>query len=198
MKTIFFDVDNQIDFLYPAGALYVPGAEDLVKGVAELTNFASANQIQIISTADAHSENDPEFKAWKPHCVVETTGQRKAVGTLLPNAAVLSTAPNAFEAAANTFINAPQIIVEKQNIDCFTNPNLRPLLTQLKAERYVVYGVVTEVCVRCAVLGLLETGARVELVTDAIKSLSQEAERETIKEFEARGGVLASLSRCTL
>ena len=30
MNTVFFDVDTQIDFLYPAGALYVPGAESIV------------------------------------------------------------------------------------------------------------------------------------------------------------------------
>ena len=30
MKSVFFDVDTQIDFLYPAGALYVPGAESIV------------------------------------------------------------------------------------------------------------------------------------------------------------------------
>src|SRR5471032_939182 len=27
MKNAFFDIDSQLDFLYPAGALYVPGAE---------------------------------------------------------------------------------------------------------------------------------------------------------------------------
>ena len=27
MKTVFFDIDTQIDFVFPAGALYVPGAE---------------------------------------------------------------------------------------------------------------------------------------------------------------------------
>ena len=30
MKTVFVDVDTQIDFLFPAGALYVPGAERLL------------------------------------------------------------------------------------------------------------------------------------------------------------------------
>jgi len=26
MKTVYFDIDTQIDFLFPAGSLYVPGA----------------------------------------------------------------------------------------------------------------------------------------------------------------------------
>ena len=30
MTTVFFDIDTQVDFLYPAGALYVPGARPVV------------------------------------------------------------------------------------------------------------------------------------------------------------------------
>ena len=40
------------------------------------------------------------------------------------------------------------------------------------ADRYVVYGVVTEICVKLAAFGLLKTGKRVEIVTDAIRSLN--------------------------
>jgi nicotinamidase/pyrazinamidase len=180
MKTVFFDVDTQLDFLYPAGALYVPGAETIVKTLTELTNFAAANQIQLISTADAHAEDDPEFKTWKPHCVAGTTGQHKAAGTLLSDRVVLSRP----EAARD----ARQVIVEKQTIDCFSNPNLSPLLQQLKADRFVLYGVATEVCVQCAAFGLLKTGARVELVTDAIKGISAAQEREVLERFAAQGG----------
>ena len=33
MKTLFFDIDSQLDFLYPAGALYVPGAERVAPAI---------------------------------------------------------------------------------------------------------------------------------------------------------------------
>lgn len=181
MKTVFFDVDTQLDFLYPAGALYVPGAERIVETLSELTRFAAANQIQIISTMDAHSEDDPEFKTWKPHCVAGTTGQHKTAGTLIDGRMALMD--------ASTAKNAPQIIVEKQSIDCFTNPNLLPLLELIKPERVIVYGVATEVCVDCAAFRLLKTGARVELVTDAMKGLSASAEREVLERFQAQGGL---------
>ncbi len=193
MKTVFFDVDTQLDFLYPAGALAVPGAEAIVKPLSALTAFAAANHIQIISTADAHTEDDPEFKTWKPHCVVGTTGQQKAAGTLLPRRACLDHGgPHALGVP-----DASQIIVEKQMLDCFSNPNLRPLLDVLKADRYVVYGVVTEYCVRCAAFGLLETGAQVELVTDAIKSLNAADEREMMERFQAQGGHLTTVAAAT-
>jgi nicotinamidase/pyrazinamidase len=189
MRTVFFDVDTQLDFLYPAGALYGPGAETIVKTLAELTSFAAANQIQIISTTDAHTEDDPEFKTWKPHCVVGTTGQQKTAGTLLNGRVVLS---DPHEAK-----NAPQIVVEKQKLDAFTNPNLKPLIELLKADRYVLYGVFTELCVQCAAFGLLQMGQRVELVTDAIKSLNAADERSMIGRFRGRGGALITAAAAT-
>ena len=193
MKTVFFDVDTQLDFLFPAGALAVPGAETIVKSLGELTGFAVSKGIQIVSTVDAHSENDPEFADWKPHCVAGTAGQQKAAETLVTRQAILPSLPDALRERKAQFLNTQQIIVEKQHIDCFTNPNLRPLLEGMHADRYVVYGVATEVCVRCAAFGLLETGARVELVTDAIKSLDAAKEKEILSRFEVQGGRLTSV-----
>ncbi len=197
MKTVFFDVDTQLDFLYPAGALAVPGAEHIVKRLAELTRFAAGNRIQIVSTADAHTEDDPEFKTWKPHCVAGTVGQQKASATLLAQPLVLSTAPDALDNIRSGIHDTGQIVVEKQKLDCFTNAGIRPLLHILRADRYVVYGVVTELCVQCAAFGLLDTGAEVELVTDAIKSLSASDEREMVQRFQARRGRLTTVGAVT-
>jgi nicotinamidase/pyrazinamidase len=197
VKTVFFDVDTQIDFLFPAGALYIPGAEKLVKMFGALTRFAATNRVPIISDTDAHDENDVEFKSWKPHCVVGTAGQQKVTNTLLNQPLVLSTAIGSLDAIRSRVADAAQIIVEKQMLDCFTNPNLRPLLDLLAADRYVVYGVATEHCVRCAAFGLLETGARVEVVTDAISGISASDEREVLQRFQSQGGVLTTSAAVT-
>lgn len=178
MKTVFFDIDTQIDFLYPAGALYVPGAEKLLPALARLNQFAAAHSIPVVSTMDAHAENDPEFRDWPAHCVAGTPGQQKPAATLLKKRVVIPTTPGEY-----SIEGAGQIIVEKQALDLFTNPNLPRLLERLRAERYVVYGVVTEYCVRCALLGLLGTGRPVEVVTDAIQSLDEAAARRTLDEF---------------
>jgi nicotinamidase/pyrazinamidase len=192
MKTVFFDVDTQLDFLCPAGALAVPGAVVIAPVLRRLTRFAAGHEIPIVSTADAHSEDDPEFKQWKPHCIAGTAGQQKSETTLLAKPMILNTAPGSFESLLPQLSGAAQIIVEKQMLDCFTNPNLRPLLAYLAADRYVVYGLVSELCVRCAAMGLLETGARVELVTDAIRHLRAECGQATLAEFQAAGGLLTT------
>jgi nicotinamidase/pyrazinamidase len=196
VKTVFFDVDTQLDFLYPAGALYVRGAEAIVPALGELTKYAASHGIPVVSTADAHAEDDAEFKTWRPHCVLGTTGQQKTAATQLPKAQVVTTDPVTIDASNDSiFQTVGQYVVEKQKLDCFTNPNLLPLLNFLAADRYVVYGVATEFCVSCAIMGLLSTGAKVELVADAIRGLDAEAERDTLTRFVTAGGVVTTVDR---
>jgi len=183
MNTVYFDIDTQIDFLYPAGALYVPGAERLLPTISRLNQKAAI----VVSTMCAHDENDPEFKDWPPHCVVGTTGQLKPQSTMLAERVVIPTSPVDVSTAR-------QIILEKQHLNLFSNPNLPRLLEALEADEYVVYGVVTEYCVSHAALGLLETGKPVTLLTDAIRSLNDAESARTIEAFTARGGKLATSS----
>jgi nicotinamidase/pyrazinamidase len=188
--TVFFDIDTQIDFLDPAGALYVPGAEKIVEQIATLNRFAAARGIPVVSTMDAHAEDDPEFKAWPPHCVVGTAGQQKPAATLLERRFVVPNTPTPVP-----LDGTQQFLLEKQTFDCFTNVNLAQLLEIFGAERYVVYGVVTEICVKMATDGLLQTGKRVELVTDAVRSLNDAAGEQMTAAFQAKGGVLTTAAQ---
>jgi nicotinamidase/pyrazinamidase len=189
MKTVFIDVDTQVDFVFPAGALYVPGAERILSAVSALNRYAVENDIPLISTMDAHSENDPEFKDWPAHCVVGTVGQTKPAQTLFGTRIVVPA-----KATEITGLNAQQIILEKVTTNCFDNPNLKVMLEALSADSYVVYGVVTEICVKFAALGLLGMGKRVEVVTDAVRHLSESKRDAMLSEFTAAGGVLTSVA----
>ncbi|HKE24273.1 MAG TPA: cysteine hydrolase family protein [Bryobacteraceae bacterium] len=182
MKTAFVDVDSQLDFLYPAGALYVAGAERIAPAIARLNRFAAARLIPVISTTDAHSENDIEFRQWPPHCIRGTWGQRKAESTLLENRIVIPNRECKIE-------HAPQIIVEKQTVDVFQAPNLARVIESLAAETFVVYGVVTEVCVMYAACGLLQRGKSVTVVTDAVKELGP---TKTLKDLCLAGAKLST------
>jgi nicotinamidase/pyrazinamidase len=189
MKTVFFDIDTQLDFLYPAGALYVSGAERIVPTIARLNGYAAAHGIPVISTTDAHSEDDAEFKQWPPHCVAGTIGQHKAEATLLQKRVVV---PN--RDCALVLDGAQQIVVEKQHVDVFTARNLTRVLETLAADRFVVYGVVTEICVLFAARGLLKYGKPVTIVIDAVAALNGEASDRALAEICAAGGRLARSS----
>jgi nicotinamidase/pyrazinamidase len=187
MKTVFFDIDTQIDFLFPAGALYVPGAEHIIGAVADLNRHAASTRSPLVSTMDAHFENDLEFRNWPAHCVAGTVGQQKAPATLLAERMVIPMAE-----WAERIDGIPQLLLEKRALSCFTNPNLESLLVAFNADRYVLYGVVTEICVKLAAQGLLDRGHKVEIVTDAVRSLGDADGQAALQELTARGAVVRS------
>ena len=186
MNTVFVDIDSQLDFLYPAGALYVPGAERVVPHIAVLNRYAAEHNIPVISTVDAHTEDDPEFRVWPHHCVAGTTGQHKAEATLLERRVVI---PN--RECPLQIEGAQQIVIEKQNVDVFTAPNLTRVIESLSPDRFVLYGVVTEICVLFAARGLLKLGRPVVVVTDAIETLRAEDGSCALDEIRTAGGTFA-------
>ena len=193
MKTVFFDVDMQMDFLCPAGALYVPGAEAIVNTVARLNRHAAANGITVISTVDAHAEDDPEFRIWPAHCVAGTAGQRKHPATLLERRVTVENRDYEW-----SLEGAQQVILEKQTTDVFKTVNVLRVLEALQADRYVVYGVVTEICVSAVAFGLSVTRKPVSIVFTAVEGLSAEASMDTLETFQAMGGMLVTAEEiCT-
>ncbi len=207
---VFLDVDTQFDFMDPAGALYVPGAETLVPNLMRLIDYARENRITVISSADAHPPDDPSFAQWPPHCVIGTPGQRRISATELPGRIVIPNRPGALQEALDAAsiaersnlspgpvlgnggnreqIGAPLAIeIEKQAYSVAENPNLDTLLAELGPCRFVVFGVATEYCVCASVLALRKLELPVDLVVDAIKPITEEGGRAAIEEMMAVG-----------
>jgi nicotinamidase/pyrazinamidase len=186
MKNIFFlDIDTQRDFMLPSGALYVPGAERIIPKLHKLFDFARKNEISVLSSADAHRTNDPEFQQFPPHCIQGTEGQRKLDETLLPRPLVLENKPidrNLLDVVRKY----QQIIVEKQALDLFSNPVAERLMRVLPPHA-IVFGVVTEYCVKLACMGLRKMGIKTALITDAVCSLAPKGERDALKEMRQTG-----------
>src|SRR5579883_3126642 len=114
MLTVFFDIDTQFDFLLPSGALSVPGAVPVIPTMAKLNRYAASHGIPVVSTVDAHAEDDIEFRSWPPHCVAGTLGQHKPDCMLLEGRVTIPNRVGPF-----SIDGAPQIVVEKQSVDVF-------------------------------------------------------------------------------
>ena len=192
-KVVFVDVDTQADFMLPDGRLYVRGAEKLLPVIERLRDFAVAQEIPILASTDAHATDDPEFRAWPPHCIRGTAGQLKVPESLLAHYLVVPQERKAPVSDAE-MARYGQWILEKDDLDMFTNPQVEDLLQRLDAERYVVYGVATEYCVRLAALGLLRRKQRVALLTDAIMGIDEAGARAAIDQMRAAGAETASSS----
>jgi len=88
-----------------------------------------------------------------------------------------------------------QAIIEKQTLNVFDNPNTDSVLRRLTEftdadAEFMVFGVVTELCVSFAAKGLLERGRRVAIVIDAIEALNPEDARRTLYELKSLGARL--------
>ena len=86
------------------------------------------------------------------------------------------------------FSQYQQIHLEKQTLDIFESRHAAELVKRLGDDtEFVVFGVVTEYCVRLAAKGLLERGHRVSVVKDAIETLKAEDGERTVAELQALG-----------
>jgi len=181
---VFFDVDTQVDFMRPTGRLYVPAAEQIVSNLQRLMTWARHHDLPVISTADAHTPDDPEFKIWPPHCVLSTPGQQRIPETLFPDPVVIPCRPGAFQPPASW---VGQFIIEKTTYSAEDNPNYDAILEALGARRAVVFGVATEYCVLDAVLGLARRGFKVDVVVDAIKPITEDGGKEALGKMASAG-----------
>jgi nicotinamidase/pyrazinamidase len=194
-SVIFWDVDTQADFMLPGGNLYVPGAEKLLPNLKRLTDAARQGRVFIIGDTCMHAPDDPEFERFPPHCVRGTPGAEIIPETRAEKVLVIpNRAGTAIPANLSGF---QQVILEKQTLDVFDNPNTEKVLervagfTAADAEIFV-FGVVTEYCVRLAAKGLLDRGRRVALLRDAIETLKTEDGRKAIEELTSLGARLVT------
>ena len=183
---VFVDVDTQFDFIDPTGKLYVPGAERLIPAFDRLFVFAKQRGIRVISSADNHAPEDPEFARFPPHCVRGTSGQARIRQTLLPSRVIVEPDPE-MARPVELFADYQQIIFHKAAIDVFTNPNAGKLVERLDADDFIVFGVATDYCVLADVLGLRQRGKRVRVVRDAIKGISEDTARRAVDDMMQAG-----------
>jgi len=183
---VFWEVDPQMDFMLPGGKLYVPGAERLLPNIRRLTDAARSGRVFLVSHGCYHAKDDPEFKIFPPHCVKGTAGSEFVPEALADKVVRVPNEPKA--ALPRDLAKYQQIVLEKQTLDVFESRHAEKLLKQFGDNvEFVVFGVVTEYCVRLAAKGLLDRGRRVSVVQDAIETLKAEEGERTLNELKTLG-----------
>ncbi len=190
-KIVFWEVDAQQDFMLPGGKLYVPGAEKIIPNIKRLVDAAQKSGIFLVSSACAHAANDPEFASFPPHCIRGTEGARIVTEGLANDYLVIPNSANL--GLPSDLFGYEQIVIEKQELDVFSNPHTNEIVERLGADAtYVVFGVVTEYCVHFASKGLLDRRRKVFVVEDAIETVKAEEGARALSELDAMGARLVT------
>lgn len=206
-QLIFWDVDTLYDFMRADGKLYVPGAEEIIPVLGELTDFAHQHRIPIVASADNHELSDPEISSnpdWQttfpPHCMRGTPGQRKIPETALRQPLVLE--PELWDPAtlsAKILAHQGDFLLHKRTLDVFSNQNTRVVLDTLNPAAVALYGVATDFCDRLAIEGLMRHAPRATLylVSDAIRAIVPETGERFIAEWVKRGVRMVNSAQIT-
>ena len=192
-------MDLQNDFMLPQGKLYVTGAEKIIPNVDRLVDACRKDLVFLVSSADAHSPDAPEFSEWPPHCLKGSPGAELIPEAQAFNQIVIPNQPGFTMPRDPTVYQ--QVVLEKNTLDVFDNPNTDVLLWHLSPAglpafdpkvEFIVFGVATEYCVRLTVEGLLRRGRQVALVTDATQGVSPEKSTQVLRDLQSRGARLLS------
>lgn len=176
---IFLDIDTQCSFMHKGGKFYVPDAESIIPNLKRITQLAKEKNISVIASADMH----PELGANEQEKIPETI---LSGAVLVPNKRLESSIVWKLK-------EENRIIIEKQEHNIFSNPNLKLVLNG--AKKAYVYGVATDYCVKAAVIGLRETGIETYVISDAIKPIFKKNEKKDLDLFSKKGAKFLTTSQ---
>jgi nicotinamidase/pyrazinamidase len=193
---IFWDVDTQYDFMRADGKLYVPGSEEIIPALRDLTDYAHERGIPIVASADDHEPHHPELshepdfrESFPHHCMRGTPGQEKIAETALRDPLIIHPEPAGSELRARIEAHRGDFLLLKHWFDVFTNANVDLLLEALAPRRIVLYGVALDVCDRYAIEGLMRRmpADRLALVADAARPIDRDAGVALLEKWRADG-----------
>jgi len=146
--------------------------------------WARTKNIKSVSTAISKPRrNGDNF------CITGTQGQKKVSYTLRSKRIVLE-ADNSTDLSRDLFTRFDQIILNKRTADPFDEPRAERLLTELRADEFIVIGCPAEGAVTSTVLGLLQRGKRVVVLTDAVGVYDRKTADIEIRKWQAKGAIL--------
>jgi nicotinamidase-related amidase len=146
--------------------------------------WARRRGVPIISTAEVHPDNNGEIEIG--YCIDGTDGQKKIRYTLFNNRV-------SFAADGNTDLPRDmlrryrQVILHKRCVDPFNEPRIDRLLSEVRANEFIVIGTSLEGAVEATVLGLLQRGKKVTIIVDAVGSHNKREAKLALRKMETKG-----------
>ncbi|MBI5765522.1 MAG: cysteine hydrolase [Planctomycetes bacterium] len=190
INRVLVDLNTQCDFLLPKGALPVSNRKEALPNIRNLMNWARNTRLPVISSLEAHRPGE-HVRGLPLHCVDRSGGQKKIPFTLLPKR-ILLYGDNTIDVPGDIFRRFQQVIFTKRDRDFLNNPKADRLVNNLDVNHIVVFGVVTEYCVKAAVLGLLIRRHRVVVVSDACGYWSSADSELSLRQMDAKGAIVVT------
>ncbi len=162
-------IDMLNDFILADGSLSVgPAGEGIVPIIAGLIGEFRAGGEAVIYIRDHHTEADPEFQMFPPHCMQGTRGA-EVIEALAPRAG--------------------ELVIAKRRYSAFFATQLDLCLREMGVKELVLVGVCTNICVLYTACDARMRTYAVTVPRDAVASFDSEAHEFALAQMENVLGV---------
>lgn len=173
-------VDVLKDFM-PTGSLPVPTGDEVIEPINSLLLEYNMGEVEydmgeveydmVVAVCDSHPQDSEHFKKFPPHCVTGTEGADFADGL------------------SSEYIEYIFLKGTEKEEDGFSGatPEVVNFFKEEGISEVTIVGVATEYCVKATALGFRSAGFSVQVLLDACRALSPEAENAAIHEMMAAG-----------
>ena len=166
-------VDMLNEFCKPGGAMVLPGYERLVppqKKVIEAGRQAGGPILFVVDTHRPNVRQDREFLKRTPHCLEGTWGAR-VIEDLDPR--------------------PDDVYIIKRRYSAFFNTDLDLTLRDLQVSTLVIFGVVTNICVRSTVHDAFFLGYQVVVPADCVAATGPREQESSLYDIATHFGIVA-------
>lgn len=173
-------VDMINDFCKPGGAMVLPGYETLVGPQLAVIEAARASGVPVIWVHDVHRKNVRQDREWlkrTPHCVEGTWG---------------------VEIIDDLGARADEIHVIKRRYSSFFQTDLDVTLKDLRVDQLIVFGVVTNICVRSTVHDAFFNGYEVVVPSDCCAATGPREQESSLYDIATHFGVVSNSASVVL
>ncbi len=186
-KQILVDIDTQKDFLLAEGKACIRNHRRVLAHIRRVMAWARTRNVPIISTAEVYPDNNGESAI--DYCIDGTEGQKKIHYTLF-NDRVTFVADGNTDLPRDMLRRYKQIILHKRCVDPFDEPRIDRLLSEVRANEFILVGTTLEGAVKMTTLGLLQRGKKVTVVVDAVGTHSKKEALLTLRKMETKGATM--------
>ena len=191
-RHIIVDINTQRDFFLAGGYACIRNRRRVLACIRRMMAWARSRNVPIISTCEVYPNNNGDNAVG--YCIDGTDGQKKIRYTLLSNR-VSFAADGSTDLPAELLRRYRQIILHKRCVDPFDEPRIERLLSEVRADEFILIGASAEGAVKATALGLLQRGKRVSVVVDAVGLRDKREAKLALRKMEAKGARLIKTKR---
>lgn len=186
-RRVLIDINTQIDFMLASGKACIRNHRRILTHIRRLMAWARYNNISVISIAQVYPNTSTDLDT--RCCIDGTDGQKKIRYTLL-NDRISFPADGSTDFPRDILRCYSQVILHKRTVDPFQEPRIDRLLSELRANEFILFGAAAEGAVMATALGLLQREKKVTMIVDAVGSHNTKEGRLAIRKMEAKGARL--------